>query len=137
MERFNVEDAFFGAILSAWLGVNWYISDLSTWEGITFLILLVLLFTWFGTTLRIVSGTYKLSSKIWVTFSFVPYSAWLLFGLYWILLNALKDSKKIEMKGRFGFFASVFGIWVIISFMKIILYYIEQWYRKRHTNGNT
>ena len=105
--EFNVEDAFFGALLGAWCSkVGGF------WTDISSLIMLALLFLLFGTLFRVVSGHYLRSNKVLFPFIFALASILIIVSFY----HKIEDSKKHEIV----FFATMFVVWITISLIKII-----------------
>ena len=109
MDQFNVEDAFFGALLGAWCSkVGGF------WTDISSLVMLALLFLLFGTFFRVISGSYLRSNKVLFAVIFVLASVLIISQFYY----RIEDSKKQEII----FFASMFMVWIAISLIKIAHY---------------
>ena len=116
--EFNVEDAFFGALLGAWCS-----SLGGFWINVYTLIRLALIFLVFGMIFRIVTGRYDPIFKVVYFFLSLVMSGYLLERLY----RAIEVSKRNQI----SFFSTMLLVWASICFIKIA-YYIADRYRQKH-----
>lgn len=113
MDQFNVEDAFFGALLGAWCSkVGGF------WADTIILMMLAFLFLMFGVTFRVVSGGYLLSTKVLLSLLSAVVSVLVIYYFY----NTIEGGKEREIV----FFAIIFAMWIIISAIKIIHHKLDR-----------
>lgn len=112
MDQFNVEDAFFGALLGAWCSK--FSEAGGVWTDVSTLIRLALIFLMFGFFFRVLLSQANLTWKLLFCTLFLVTSFYILANLH----GKIGDSRGYQI----NFFASILLVWASVCVIKILYY---------------